>query len=107
MTEFETAALALREAALWTAIAHVVVALLIGLGQIAIVYYGINEMKHMGEQRAAQTRKRDKADKRRHKAEKRRHAEAMAGHAQAMAGHAETMVALQELIRRTAPPQTA
>ncbi|MCY4550744.1 MAG: hypothetical protein OXC28_20465 [Defluviicoccus sp.] len=100
MTEFETATLALREAALWTAIAHVAVALLIGLGQIAIVYYGISEMKRIGAQQAVETGKRDKADKRRHKAEKRRHAEAMAG-------HAETMVALQELIRRTARPQAA
>jgi len=93
MTEFETATLALREAAVWIAAGHATVALLVGLGQIAIVYYGITEMKRMGTQRAAETRKRDKAEKRRYKADTQR--------------HTETMTALQELIRRTAPPQTA
>ena len=93
MTEFETASLALREAALFTAIGHVIVALLIGLGQIAIVYYGIREMKSMGAQRTAESKKRDKADKRRHKADIRR--------------HTETMTALDALIRRTSGPQTA
>ena len=114
MTEFETASLAfqqatlafhqttlelreatlqLREATLYTGIAHVAVAFLIGTGQIAIVYYGIRTMQKMGLQRAAETRKRDKADKRRHRADIRR--------------HTETMTALQELIRRTSGPQEA
>ena len=86
MTEFETASLALREAALFTAIGHVVVALLIGLGQIAIVYYGIRAMQNMGKERAQEADKRDQADTRR---------------------HTEAMTALEALIRRTSGPQTA
>ena len=87
MTEYETATLALREAALFIAIAHVVVSLLVGLGQIGIVYYGIRVLG------VREAENREKADKRRHKAEKRRHTEAM--------------TALQELIRRTSAPQGA
>ncbi|MDE0334494.1 MAG: hypothetical protein OXI64_06005 [Defluviicoccus sp.] len=86
MSEFETASLAIREAAMWIAAAHVTVALLVGVGQIGIVYYGIQVMNRMGAQRAKEARKRDKAEKRR---------------------HTETMTALQELIRRTAPAQPA
>ena len=86
MTEFETASLALREAALYTAMGHATIALLIGAGQIGIVYYGIRTMQKMGLQRATETQTRDNADIRR---------------------HTETMTALQELIRRTSGPQAA
>ena len=93
VTEFETATLALREAALFTAIAHVVVALLIGFGQIGIVYYGIREMGKMSDERAKEAKKRAKEAKKRDKADARRHTEAM--------------TALEALIRRTSGPQTA
>ena len=97
MTEFETASLALREAVLYTAIAHVVVALFIGLGQIGIVGYGIRTMQKMGAQRAAETDQ--------------RHAETMTALREdaeaAERKHTESMAALQELIRRTGGPRHA
>ena len=45
MTPFETASL-------WAAFGHITVAATIGLGQIAIVWYGIRTMQKMGAQRA-------------------------------------------------------
>ena len=45
MTPFETASL-------WAAYGHIAVAAAIGLGQIAIVWYGIRAMQQMGAQRA-------------------------------------------------------
>ena len=71
MTEYEAATLALREGTLWVAIGQ----LLIGLGQIAIVWYGIRAMQRAGDRRAKEQDQR----------------------------HAEAMIALEELIKRTAP----
>ena len=108
MTEFETASLALREATLFTSIAHVSAALLIGLGQIGIVHYGIRTMQKMGDQRAVEADKKhdqimDTLEAR-DRAEAHRHTETMQANADR---HQEAMTALQELIRRTAGPQTA
>ena len=98
MTEFETASLALSEAALFVAIAHVVVALLVSLGQIGVVYV----LQDMDVRHAEEAEKRDRAEKRRLKADIRRHTEAMqAGELR----HTEAMTALHELIRRTTVPQ--
>ena len=59
MTEFEIAtlayqqaSLALRESALWVAVAQVAASLAIGIGQIAVVWYGIRAMQRAGTQRA-------------------------------------------------------
>ena len=66
MTEFEIASLALRESALdvskagldvsksalWVAVAQVAASLAIGIGQIAVVWYGIRAMQRTGAQRA-------------------------------------------------------
>ena len=71
MTEFEIAtlayqqaSLALRESALWVAVAQVAASLAIGIGQIAVVWYGIRAMQRAGTQRAYE--------------QDQRHAEAMA-----------------------------
>ena len=80
MTEFETATLAARDAALWVAIAQVA----IGAGQIAIVWYGIRAMQRMGQTRA---REQDQ-----------RHAEAMAAFAERREADAEQREALRALI---------
>lgn len=76
MSEFEIATLAARDAALWVAIAQIAAAIAIGLGQIAVVWYGIRTMQRAGEQRA-----RDQDQR-----------------------HDEAMTALRALIARTAPP---
>jgi len=68
-------ALALRESALWVAVALVAAALTIGIGQIAVVWYGIRVMQRAGAQRAREQDQR----------------------------HAESMRALETLIERTAP----
>ena len=115
MTEYETASLALREAALYTAIAHVAVSLFIGLGQIGVVLHGIRAMQKMGAQRAAEAAAREKAEMRRHTESMatlnqiiRQHDETeQRRHEAEMLRHAESMAALNELIRRTAAPGTA
>ena len=82
MSEFEIATLAhqqstlaLRESALWVAVAQVAATLMIGIGQIAVVWYGIRVMQRAGAQRAREQDQR----------------------------HAESMRALETLIERTAP----
>ena len=77
---FRDATLAIREQTLWVAIAEVVVTLLIGVGQIAIVWIGIRAMQRAGDIRAQE--------------QDRRHTEAQNNHTQAM-------TALRELIVRT------
>ena len=52
MNEYEIASLAAREAALWVAVAQVAATLVIGIGQIAVVWYGIRAMQRMGATRA-------------------------------------------------------
>ena len=52
MTEFETATVALRDASFWVAVAQVAATLLIGGGQIGIVWIGIRAMQHTDERRA-------------------------------------------------------
>ena len=52
MNEYELASLAAREAALWVAVAQVAATLAIGIGQIAVVWYGIRAMQRMGATRA-------------------------------------------------------
>ena len=71
MNEYEIASLAAREAALWVAVAQVAATLAIGIGQIAVVWYGIRAMQRMGATRAREQDQR----------------------------HEETMTALNELIR--------
>ena len=73
MAEFETASLALSEAALFLAIAHAVIALLVDLGQIGVVYYGLRVLQDMDVRHAEKAEKRDRAEKRRLKADIRRH----------------------------------
>ena len=93
MNEYEIASLAAREAALWVAVAQVAATLAIGIGQIAVVWYGIRAMQRMGATRAREQDQRHeeamtKADQ--------RHEETMI---KADQRHEETMTALNELIR--------
>lgn len=74
MTEYEIATLGMRKTGLWIAAAHVAVALIVGGGQIGIVWYGIRAMQRMGSERAREQDNR----------------------------HAEAMRALEALIERTA-----
>ena len=80
MSEYELATLVFREQTLWVARAQVVVTLLIGLGQIAIVWIGIRAMQRAGDIRAQEQDRR---------------------HTDAQNAHAEAMTALRELIVRT------
>ncbi len=117
MTPFETASL-------WAAFGHITVAATIGLGQIAIVWYGIRTMQKMGAQRAREQDSRHeevlresdrrheevlRESDRRHEAalreSDRRHEEAMKSLAEAAREgarrHEEAMQALEALIERT------
>ena len=79
---FQESTLAIRRIGLWIAAAHVMV----GIGRIAVVAWGIRVMQRAAERRADdardEARHRDKADERR---------------------HTETMRTLETLIARTAP----
>ena len=117
MTPFETASL-------WAAFGHITVAATIGLGQIAIVWYGIRTMQKMGAQRAREQDSRHEevlresdrrheevlreSDRRHEEALResdRRHEEAMKSLAEAAREgarrHEEAMQALEALIERT------
>ena len=48
----DRAALAIDRAGLWVAVAQVAATVVIGLGQIAVVWYGIRAMQRTGNQRA-------------------------------------------------------
>ena len=93
MTEFETATLALRDASLWVAVAQVTATLLIGGGQIAIVWFAIRAMQRTGDRRAQE--------------QDTRHAEAMRkfddDRAASDQRHSEAMRALEALITRQVP----
>ncbi len=52
MTEYEFATLTIREHTLWVAMAQVAATLAIGLGQIAVVWFGIRTMRIAGDRRA-------------------------------------------------------
>ena len=82
MDEYQAATLAIRAAALWAAYGQIAATLVIGIGQIAVVWYGIRAMQRMG---AARAREQDQ-----------RHEEVMT---RADQRHKETMAALNELIR--------
>ena len=117
MTPFETASL-------WAAFGHITVAATIGLGQIAIVWYGIRTMQKMGTQRALEQDSRHEevlresdrrheealreSDRRHEEALResdRRHEETMKSLADAAQEgarrHEEAMQALEALIERT------
>ena len=89
MSEFEIATLAyqrsslsLGESALWVAVAQIAASLAIGIGQIAVVWYGIRAMQRAGAQRAREQDQR---------------------HAEAMTRLDQQGRALETLIERTAP----
>lgn len=97
MSEYELATLAIREKTLWVAIGQ----LLIGVGQIAVVWIGIRAMQHAGARRAQD--------------QDQRHAESMTALQELIARtsrstehhdqrHTEAMTALHELIARTTRP---
>ncbi|MDE0001128.1 MAG: hypothetical protein OXQ29_00340 [Rhodospirillaceae bacterium] len=125
MTEFEIATLAyhertlsLREAALWVAIAHV----LVGAGKLAAICWGIRVMHGISddwrrdiEARNRRTEARNRRTEEYARQARKRHEEAMRQsrkrHEEAMRQgrerHEEAMAALTELIRRTDAPGTA
>ena len=86
---FQTAALTYQEAGLWIAAAHVAATLVIGAGQIGIVWYGIRAMNRASAVRTADRATAERAADSRERAADQRHAEAMR--------------ALEALIARTAP----
>ena len=79
---FQTASLVFQETGLWIAAAHIVTALVIGAGQIAIVWYGIRAMQRASDRRAAEQDQR---------------------HTEAMQAFDLQRQALETLIARTAP----
>ena len=79
---FRTASLAAQHAGLWVAGAHVAAAVVIGLGQIAVVAWGIRAMQRAGNQRAREQDQR---------------------HAETMQAFDVQRQALETLIARTAP----
>ena len=100
MNEYEIASLAAREAALWVAVAQVAATLAIGIGQIAIVWYGIRAMQRMGATRA---REQDQRHEEAMTRADQRHEEAMTALNELIrAGQAQT-AALETVIERTAP----
>lgn len=118
MTEFEIATLGNSDAALWVAIAQV----LIGAGQLAAICWGIRLMHKMStdrkldaEARDRQTEARDRQTAEYAKEARERHHEAMRQgrehHEHAMQQdrdrHEEAMAALTALIHRTSAPGTA
>ena len=66
MTEYEAATLAIRSAGLWAVYGQIAATVTIGLGQIAVVAWGIRAMQRATERRAAETRQFTAADERRH-----------------------------------------
>ena len=99
MNEYELATLALRESALWVAIAQVSATLVVGCAQVAVVWFGIRVMRIAGDRRAAEQDQRH-AEAMRESGE--RHTEAMRESGER---HAEAMRALEVLIERTAAPR--
>ena len=107
MTEFEAASLSLREAALWLAIAGV----LVGAGKLAAICWGIRVMNGISDDWRRDIEARDRRTEvsaRQHeeatRQSRKRHEEAMR---QGRERHKEAMAALTELIRRTDAPGTA
>lgn len=96
MTEYETATLALREWALWAAVAHVVATVVVGAAQVAVVAYGIRAMRATSAERATEQNQRARE-------QDQRHDEAMkALNAQSEILGAQSR-ALTALVERTAP----
>ena len=79
MNEYELATLSIREWGLWAAFGQIAATVAIGLGQIAVVWFGIRVMRQAGERRAKEQDQR----------------------------HDETMLALRELIARTGRAEPA
>ena len=92
MNEYELATLSIREWGLWAAFGQIAATVAIGLGQIAIVWFGIRVMRQAGDRRA--------------KEQDQRHTEAMDlqrdQHTETMAALDAQRLALETLIQRTA-----
>ncbi|MXW49877.1 MAG: hypothetical protein F4X81_00225 [Gammaproteobacteria bacterium] len=97
MTPFETEFLAINAAALWVAAAALVAQVVIGAGQIAVVWHGIRSMIASGQARACEHDQRHEEAMRKYD---QRHEETMRMNDQR---HEETMTALRALITRTVP----
>lgn len=89
----QEATLAVRRTGLWIAGAHVAATVVIGIGQIAVVAWGIRAMQRASDQRSRDARE---EARRLAQADERRHAEAM----RALDMQRQ---ALETLIARTAP----
>ncbi len=82
MTEFETATIAFQNSSLWATYVQAGVALLVGLVQCLLIFYGLKLVQRGNTDRAAQNQMLfDKMDKQ----------------------HEENVLALRTLIERTAP----
>ena len=106
MTPFETEFLAINAAALWVAAAALVAQVVIGAGQIAVVWHGIRSMIASGQARACEhdqrheeaMRKYDQRHEETMRMNDQRHEETMRMNDQR---HEETMTALRALITST------
>ena len=89
MNEYELATLSIREWGLWAAFGQ----LAIGLGQIAVVWFGIRVMRQAGERRS--------------KEQDQRHDETMLALRELIDGQRDDRLALRELIARTGRAEQA
>ena len=89
MNEYELATLSIREWGLWAAFGQ----LAIGLGQIAVVWFGIRVMRQAGDRRA--------------KEQDQRHDETMLALRELIDGQRDDRRALRELIARTGRAEPA
>ena len=95
MTEFQMATLELSRIGLWISAIHAFISLMVGVGQCALIWYGLRLMQRGTERREEQS--------------KRLHEETMAAldtrHRESMGAletrHRESMRALEALIERT------
>ncbi|MCY4214242.1 MAG: hypothetical protein OXF68_11530 [Gammaproteobacteria bacterium] len=99
MTPFEIESLAISTAALWVAVGALVAQVVIGAGQIAVVWHGIRTMIASGVARAREHDQRHEENMRNHEENIRNREETM------RRNHEEAMTALRALIARTAPQQ--
>ena len=90
----------LSELALLANIVMPLVTLLVGAGQIAVVWWGITQMIKSNEDRAAGAKEASRQADQRHKQvmeqADQRHQEAMANHKQAMANHKQVMERMEK-----------
>ncbi len=100
MDEYQAATLAIRTAALWAAYGQVAATLVIGIGQIAVVWHGIRAMQRMG---AARAREQDQRHEEVMTRANQRHEETMQRLDDQSRALGAVVASLETVIERTAP----